>query len=174
MKRTTCVLTRFDVRDGFYVEVAPEVKPQSEDKWIEFVLCKEGYGIKNFMFGLKTEDCPEHEWEDIIEAEVDDHIEMFIEEMAKWDGADYCDSHDCAGRTYEAIEMHNNHVDKLQDLGDTLLKQYPDVEKTPVNDAFCKAFNSVIGSAIHLCCEANGFEMDPVWMTTEDWHVVKD
>lgn len=82
MKKTTYTVTRFDIEDGFYVEVSPnaEGKPM-----YDFFLCKEEYGIKDFMFGLYTKDCPPSEWEDMIEANVygciENYIESYIEDM---------------------------------------------------------------------------------------------
>ena len=73
---------------------------------------------------------------------------------------------------FEAIEYHNEMVDKMQDLAETLMKVYPDVESTEVNDAFCNAFGGLGTMAILLCCEANAIEESCQWMTTGDWHVV--
>lgn len=73
---------------------------------------------------------------------------------------------------YEAIDIHNEHVDKLQAFGKALLEQYSNVEETPINEAFCEVFNGAIGNAIYLCCEANELEGEVNWMTTADWHVV--
>lgn len=71
----------------------------------------------------------------------------------------------------EAIEMHNDHVEKMQDLAQVLMDTYPDVEHTPVNDAFIAAFNGLVGNAIYLCCEASAYGGS--WMTTGDWQVVE-
>ena len=60
----------------------------------------------------------------------------------------------------------------MQDLAQVLMDTYPEVESTPVNDAFSEAFNSMIGNAIYLCCEANGY-CGAKWMTTGDWKVVE-
>lgn len=82
MKKTTYTTTRFDVGyDGFYVEVSPYYR--GEEKWFEFVLCQENYGMKSFMFGLKAEDCPEEEWEDMIQRNLycENYIGSFYEEM---------------------------------------------------------------------------------------------
>ena len=73
---------------------------------------------------------------------------------------------------FEAIDYHNEMVDKMQDLAETLLKVYPNVEETEVNDVFCNAFGSLGTMAILLCCEANAIEDEHPWMTTGDWHVM--
>lgn len=75
------------------------------------------------------------------------------------------------GSLYEAIDLHNKHVDKILALGKMLFDQYGDED--PIIGAFCDVFNSMIGSAIYLCCEANSREEKPVWMTTEDFHVIE-
>lgn len=72
MKKSTYTTTRFDVGDGFYVEVSPN------GEMFEFVLCMENYGIKDFMFGLYKKDCPEEMWEEIIEGNVEDYIDSFL------------------------------------------------------------------------------------------------
>ena len=73
---------------------------------------------------------------------------------------------------YEAIELHNEHVDKIETLGRLLLDKFD--EDDPVIDAFCDVFNSMAGAAILLCCEANCREAMPVWKVMEDFHVVED
>ena len=80
MKKTTYTVTRFDVDDEFYVEVSPSTDDKGK-KMYEFVLCKEDYGLKSYMFGVFAKDCPPNEWEDIIERNVDIYIEGFIEDM---------------------------------------------------------------------------------------------
>ena len=187
MKRTTKVVTSFDVNDDFYVEVIP-YKHDNED-WLEFTLCKNNYAIKQFMFGLLANECPEEEWEELIEANVEDYIEVFIHDMDIFDAVDEmeieeeceCECDCCCGccdceeelYIYEAIDAHNEHVEKMSDLAECLMDVYPDREETAVNDAFCKAYNGLIVNAIWLCCEANGLD-NGKWMTTEDWHVVKE
>ena len=74
---------------------------------------------------------------------------------------------------YEAIELHNRTVDKMQDLAEALLKEYPGVEETPVNDAFMTAWDAMSASAILICCEANAVDGSG-WMTTMDWHVMRE
>ena len=72
---------------------------------------------------------------------------------------------------YEAIELHNEHVDKIETLGRLLLDKFD--EDDPVIDAFCDVFNSMAGAAILLCCEGTSREAQPVWMTTTDFRVVE-
>lgn len=166
MNKTTYVTTRFDVDDEFYVEVSPY---RCDDKELfGFTLCNEYQGMKMFMFGMEAATCPEEEWEFIIARNIDSNIEIYFDELNALEG-DYESERSIS----EAIEIHNNHVDALQNLGNALLEQYPNVEETPVNDAFAIAFGGVVGNAIHLCCDANSYYGEPVWMTTEDWHVTK-
>lgn len=80
MKKTTYTVTRFDIRNGFYVEITPTTDKDG-DKIYDFVLCLENYGIKSFMFGLFAKDCPEECWEEMIENNVDKYIEIFLEDM---------------------------------------------------------------------------------------------
>ena len=82
MKKSTYTTTRFDV-DGEYNEFYVEVSPNKD--MFEFVLCMEGYGLKSFMFGLYKKDCPEEQWEEIIENNVEDYIVMFLDDMGCWD-----------------------------------------------------------------------------------------
>ena len=85
MKKTTYVTTRFDVRDGFYVEVTPSCV--GSEKTFDFVLCKQGYGTKIFMFGLLEKNCPPDMWETMIENNVDIYMEAFDDDIAAvlWD-----------------------------------------------------------------------------------------
>ena len=73
----------------------------------------------------------------------------------------------------DLIDIHNKHVDKMIELGNTLFHSNPDVANTPVDQAFSEAYNGVIMNAISLCCEINSYD-DCKWMTDEDWHVVKE
>lgn len=76
MKKTTYTTTRFDVGyDGFYVEVSPHY--HGEEKWLEFVLCQENYGMKRFMFYLPQGE--EDQWEDCIQAVLDEEIKEYEE-----------------------------------------------------------------------------------------------
>lgn len=72
---------------------------------------------------------------------------------------------------WDIIQLHNNHADAMQKLAKALIETYPDIEQTPVNDAFCEAFNSMGAEAVELCCEAN--EAAPRWATTESWNIVR-
>lgn len=76
------------------------------------------------------------------------------------------------GSLYEAIELHNKHVDKMLDLGRMLFDMLEDDD--PVIDAFCEVFNSAAGLGIYFCCEANSREDEPVWSMYEDFHVDTD
>ena len=80
MKKTTYTVTRFDIEDGFYVEVSPSTGNEGKEMY-DFFLCKENYGIKELMFGLYANDCQPSEWEDMIAANVDDYIKTFVENM---------------------------------------------------------------------------------------------
>lgn len=186
MVKTSYTVTRFDVGyQGFYVEVTPYM--QDGEEWLEFTLCKERYGMKSFMFGVKKQGCPESEWEEIIMGNLlsDGYISMFYDDMAALEESyeekapfeAEAECGDCCGKCeniYEAIDMHNEHVEDMQDLAEALLKQYPCIEETPVNDVFCKAFDSMKGPAIFLCCEMNEFEEDQGWMVTDDGYVVHE
>ena len=84
MRKTTYTTTKFDIRDGFYVEITPTTR-KNEDEMYEFVLCLENYGIKLFMFGLYAKNCPEELWEEMIENNVDEYIEIFLKRIEYWD-----------------------------------------------------------------------------------------
>ena len=84
MKKTTYTVTRFDIREGFYVEVTPSTDKDGKEMY-DFVLCLENYGIKSLMFGLFANDCQEETWEEMIENNVDEYIESFLDDMEYWD-----------------------------------------------------------------------------------------
>lgn len=167
MNKSTYMVTKFDVNNEFYVEVYPCTCDGNE--YIGFTLCKNKYAIKSFMFGVPKANCPEYDWERFIKDNVDEYIDMFYEAMETLE-CEYDFDHEVTANVFEAIEMHNEHVDKLKRLGCTLLEWYPDADDTPVGRAFCEAFDGVIGNAIYLCCEANSAD-DRKWYTSEDWHV---
>ena len=187
MVKTSYTVTRFDVGyQGFYVEVTPTTFRGRE--MIDFILCNEEYDKTRVMVGFMKEDCPESEWEQIIMGELlnNGHISLYWDDIEAMETAhdetfdesceDECDCEDCCGKcdnVYEAIDLHNGHIEDLQDLAAALIKQYPDIDDTPVGEAFGKAFNSLIGTSIWLCCEANALH-DGKWMTTEDWYVVRE
>lgn len=71
MKKTTYMVTRFDVNEDFYVEVSPN------GEMIEFVLCMKNYGVKRFMYGYDKNQCPEETWEELISITIQEHIKDF-------------------------------------------------------------------------------------------------
>lgn len=75
MNKTTYTTTRFNVSDDFYVEVS------EEKNIINFVLCRENFGVKSFMFGLNKKDAPPETWEELIKNNVYDYIPDFINEF---------------------------------------------------------------------------------------------
>ena len=168
-----------NIYDGFFVDLMPDM---NHDGYTEFWLGHDDYGCRDFMFGINSKDCDTDEKaQDFIERNEWQYVEDFVDkyfddygdcECEHCDGCCEDDESDIDGGLLEAIEMHNNHVDKMQDLAQALMDTYPEVESTPVNDAFSEAFNSMIGNAIYLCCEANGYG-GVKWMTTGDWKVVE-
>ena len=189
MVKTSYTVTRFDVGyQGFYVEVAPITFGECD--MIAFILCNEEHDVRIEMCGCVKEDAPESAWEQIILHEMMycDHFSEYWTAVAAVENAldetstdDYDEDAaddvecDCCGKcenVMEAVDMHNKHVEDMQDLAEALLKQYPNIENTDVNDVFCKAFDSMKGPAIFLCCEMNEFEEDQGWMVTDDGYVV--
>lgn len=190
MVKTSYTVTRFDVGyQGFYVEVAPITFGECD--MIAFILCNEEHDVRIEMCGCVKEDAPESAWEQIILHEMMycDHfseywtavaaVENALDETSvddyDADAADdveckFCDKYDFI---MEAIDYHNEHVEDMQDLAEALLRQYPDIEKTEVNDVFCQAFNSKDATAILLCCEANSLFEDGDYMVTDDGYVVE-
>ena len=74
---------------------------------------------------------------------------------------------------FALIEQHNEQIDRLQALGVTMMQEYLECIESPVNDAFGYAYDNLIATAIMLCCEANHIE-DGIWITTDDWKVVRN
>lgn len=74
---------------------------------------------------------------------------------------------------HSMISYHNSIVDKMQNLAESLIETYEDVEETDVNNAYVDVWNEIIQEAIWLCCEINDID-DGLWYTTDDWLVVKD
>lgn len=83
MKKTTYTTTRFDIENDFYVEVIPSTDNEGKAMH-DFFLCKEDCGLKELMFGLYAKDCPPDKWERMIEVNVDDYIETFINDLEYW------------------------------------------------------------------------------------------
>lgn len=73
---------------------------------------------------------------------------------------------------YEAIDLHNEHVDKMLDLGYILFNMFD--KNDPVIDAFREVFNSAAGMSIYLCCEANSRERKPAWSVAENLYVIDE
>lgn len=165
--------------NGFFVDLIPDTK---HTEYTEFWLGHEDYACRDFMFGINNNDCnTDEKAQDFIVRNVCDYIEDFVNEYFDDYECD-CEHCDCCcededvgidGSLLEAIEMHNNHVEKMQDLAQTLMDNIPNVDGTSIDKAFGEAFNSLIGNAIYLCCEANGYG-DCKWITTGDWRVVED
>lgn len=175
-----------NIYDGFFVDLMPDMK---HENYTEFWLGHDDYACRDFMFGINNRDCEtDGGTMDFIERNVCEYIENFVDNyFDDDDDCECCCCSDCDGccdcddewvdnyddAVFEAIDMHNDHVDKMKDLAHALLETYPNVENTPVNEAFNDAFGSMFGQAIWLCCEANSIDGDG-WMTTSDFHVVRD
>ena len=168
-----------NIYDGFFVDLMPDTR---HDDYTEFWLGHDMYACKDFMFSIKNEDCvTDNDARYFIEGSVCAYIEDFVDEHFD----DYeCDCECCDGyyedekpeidgSLLEAIEMHNEHVGKMQDLARVLMDNISNVDGTPIDKAFGEAFNSLIGNAIYLCCEANSVD-NGGWCTTGDWCVMRD
>lgn len=163
-----------NIYDGFFVDLMPDTR---HNDYTEFWLGHDDYVCRDFMFGIHSADCDtDNDARYFIEGSVCEYIEDFVSEYFDDCDCDTCcadDEGEIDGSLLEAIEMHNNHVEKMQDLAQTLMDNIPNVEDTPIDKAFGEAFNSLIGNAIYLCCEANGYDGGK-WMTTSDWCVMRD
>lgn len=73
---------------------------------------------------------------------------------------------------YEMINHHNNSVEKMQALAEKLL-EIENIEETPVNKAFCDAFNSLGSSAVALCCKANSID-NRFWCVDEFGYILSN
>lgn len=69
------------LQDMMYMGGYVEVTKNPEKDYVDFVLCRENYGFKNYMIGIPTKDCPESVWEDLIRRNVDSHIAGFIQDV---------------------------------------------------------------------------------------------
>lgn len=55
----------------------------------------------------------------------------------------------------DLIEKHNEQLDTMYELAETLLETYPDIEETSVNDVFCNLMNVLTEQSVQLCAIAN-------------------
>ena len=74
MNKTTYIITCFELENGFFVDVLEEAGT------IEFYLYKKTCGIKMFMLGLLKESAPPYKWEKIINDNVFDFIQTYLDE----------------------------------------------------------------------------------------------
>lgn len=160
MKRKTFSIVRYDLeRDGYYVQIEPS-SPHLFEVWL--------YNIdipnKRKLVTTLKDTVPEEKWENFVLKYIDETIKRFENDENVFDYFQI--------DLYEIINLYNDHADAMQNLAEKLIETYPDVESTPVNEAFCEAFNSMGAEATELCCEANAVEDKPKWSTTESWHVV--
>lgn len=165
--------------DGFFVDLIPDIKHPG---YTEFWLGHEAYSCKDGMFIIADRECAtEFDIQVVISKNVGDYIEEFVD---SYFNEDCCDCECCDGcceedeleidgSLLEAIDMHNDHVDKMQDLAQVLMDNIPNVDGSEIDKAFGEAFDSLIGNAIYLCCSANSYGCGK-WMTTGDWHVIED
>lgn len=70
----------------------------------------------------------------------------------------------------DLIDQHNEQIDLMNELGKELLKAYPDVEQTYVNDVFCAAMDNLFEQSIQMCAMANCVD-DVAWYTDENMYV---
>lgn len=74
MTKTTYTTTCFELAEGFFVDVL------EEKRTIEFYLYKKTCGVKMFMFGLLNESAPPYKWEKIINDNVSDFTQTYLDE----------------------------------------------------------------------------------------------
>ena len=73
MKHTMLAVTRFTLKDGFYVEVVAQ-----KDE-VEFWLGHKDADIKEKMFALSAQLAPDDRWESLIEDNCEEYMEEFSE-----------------------------------------------------------------------------------------------
>ena len=80
MEKITYTGVRYDIREGFYVEITPAIS--EKEKMYQFYLCHEDYGIKTYMYGLllKHIESEEHIIS-IISNTIDDYIDAYRDEF---------------------------------------------------------------------------------------------
>lgn len=71
MKKTTYTTTRFDVSNGYFVEV------MQDGEMINFYLFSEDYGVKSLMFSFHESTTPAEKWEEIIKANIEREIDFY-------------------------------------------------------------------------------------------------
>lgn len=74
MNRITYTVTCFELAEGFFVDVF------EEKETIEFYLYKKTCGVKMFMFGMTKEAAPPEKWAEIIDNNVGDYIQSYLDE----------------------------------------------------------------------------------------------
>lgn len=74
MIKTTYTVTCFELEEGFFVDVL------EENGTIEFYLYRKSNGLKMFMFGMTKEAAPPEKWEEIINNNVEDYFQSYIDE----------------------------------------------------------------------------------------------
>ena len=70
----------------------------------------------------------------------------------------------------DLIDKHNGQIDAMYRLGERLLLNFPDVEKTEVNDIFCEVMNGMMEQSVQLCAIANCVS-DVEWYMDEEGFV---
>jgi hypothetical protein len=73
MKKQEVKITRFDLENGFEVEV--EVRGEE----VHFHMCHYKYGGKLYMFGTLLKYCPENKWEEFISENANIYIRQYKE-----------------------------------------------------------------------------------------------
>ena len=77
MNKTTYTTTCFELAESFFVDVLEEAGT------IEFYLYRKTCGFKMFMFGMTKTAAPPEKWEEIIDNNVDDYTETYIDEYER-------------------------------------------------------------------------------------------
>ena len=74
MNKIKYTVTCFELAESFFVDVL------EEKGTIEFYLYKKTCGNKMFMFGMMKKAAPPEKWEEIINNNVDDYIQSYLDE----------------------------------------------------------------------------------------------
>lgn len=82
-RRNDIVISTYEVRDGFLVDVVKDIDRRNGIPLYEAFLYHEGYGIKSHMFGAIRDNVSSvREFLNMVERNIDEYIEDYIDEYA--------------------------------------------------------------------------------------------
>lgn len=121
VKKTTYITTRYDIKEGIYVEIVPETDGAYET--YSFSLCVDMYDKKTHMFSVLQKDCPPEVWEEMVKNNYRSYLHSKLKDMRRERNLTQRELASLSGINLRMIEYYEQGYKSLNKAtGESLLK----------------------------------------------------